>query len=344
MSLLDDFVAALEQGKEAISAAATSDALEKVRVEYLGRSGKLRDLMARIKEVAKEEKGAVGQKMNEVKDALTGLLENRTGELASSAPSGPLPDPTLPGITQRRGTRHPLTQTVDRIAAIFERLGFSIADGPEVEDEFHNFDALNIPENHPARDSFDTFFLSNDKILRSQTSTVQIRVMEKIAPPVRIIAPGRVYRPDTVDATHFYGFSQLEGLAVGEDITFADLKGTLGVFAREMFGKDTATRFRPHFFPFTEPSAEMDVSCIFCQGQGCKVCKRSGWIEILGCGMVDPNVFLAVNKKRGTDDYDPEKYSGFAFGLGIERIAMLTLGVDDIRRFFENDLRFLRQF
>ncbi len=336
MSLLNDFESALTAAKQAIAAAASHDNLEKVRVEYLGRSGRLRDLMARIKEVTAEEKRLVGQKMNEIKDELAGLLDARQASLGAVR-TGPRPDPTLPGRAQPRGRKHPLTETTDRIAGVFEKFGFSRADGPEIEDEFHNFDALNIPADHPARDNFDTFFLSGGGILRSQTSTVQIRVMKSNRPPLRVIAPGRVYRPDAVDATHHYGFHQLEGLAVDADISFADLKGLLDLFAKEMFGRQTHTRFRPSFFPFTEPSAEMDVSCIFCQGQGCRVCKQSGWIEILGCGMVDPNVFTAVG-------YDPEIYTGFAFGMGIERVAMLTQGVDDIRRFTENDLRFLRQY
>jgi len=338
MSLLQDLEALLDRGRAAIAAATDADDLEAIRVEYLGRSGQLRAIMGRIREVADEEKKAFGQRMNEAKGALTDLLEEQKGILGRQTKgTGPLPDPTLPGRTQPRGARHPLTQTRERICQIFERLGFSIAEGPEVEDDFHNFDALNIPADHPARDMADTFFLGPDGTLRSQTSTVQIRVMKTTQPPIRIVAPGRVYRPDAVDASHHYGFSQIEGLAVDREITFADLKGILGMFAREMFGAKTETRFRPSFFPFTEPSAEVDVSCIFCGGQGCRVCKQSGWIAIMGCGMVDPNVFRAVQ-------YDPEEWTGFAFGMGIERIAMLTLGVNDIRRFFENDLRFLRQF
>ncbi len=343
VELLDELKALAARGQEAFEKAPNQEALERVRIEYLGRSGKLKVLLGRIKDIPNEDKRAAGQRMNEIKATLTAALK-ASKEALGEKPSGTFPDPTLPGVTQPRGSRHPLTQTIEKIAAIFERMGFTIADGPEVEDDFHNFDALNIPRDHPARDSFDTFFLDDGRILRSQTSTVQIRVMEKTRPPIRIIAPGRVYRPDAVDATHHYGFHQLEGLAVDEGITFADLKGVLEIFARELFGEETGTRFRPSFFPFTEPSAEVDVSCIFCRGEGCRVCKGSGWIEILGCGMVDPNVFEAINRRRGEVVIDPEKYTGFAFGLGIERIAMLSLGVDDIRRFSENDLRFLRQF
>lgn len=336
MPILDDVKRFVDEAQSAISKAADADALEAVRVEYLGRSGRLKEMMGQIKSVPNEEKKAFGQAMNEAKNSLTALLEERTASLKTGSGT-PTSDPTLPGRAQPRGRQHPLTQTVERIAFVFERLGFGIADGPEMEDAFHNFEALNIPEDHPARDDQDTFSLTHGRIMRSQTSTVQIRVMQSSPPPVRVIAPGRVYRPDTVDATHHYGFNQIEGLAVDTEITFADLKGVLGMFAKEMFGDDTATRFRPSFFPFTEPSAEMDVTCIFCHGNGCRICKQAGWIEVLGCGMVDPNVFKAVG-------YDPETYTGFAFGMGVERIAMLTYGVDDIRRFIENDLRFLRQF
>ncbi|MHC4871149.1 MAG: phenylalanine--tRNA ligase subunit alpha [Planctomycetota bacterium] len=341
MSLLDDLQNALEEGRKAFSDAPSSEELEKLRIKYIGRNGLMRDYMNRLKEVAREEKAEAGKMANNVKNELNRYYE-KAGEIlkSGSGSSGeikPMVDPTLPGKTQKRGTRHPLTQTREKIISIFERLGFDIASGPEIEDDFHNFTALNIPAHHPARDDLDTFRIGNEGILRSQTSTVQIHVMQSTTPPVRVIAPGRVYRPDTVDATHFYSFHQIEGLAVDEDISFADLKGILTVFAKEMFGENTKTRFRPSFFPFTEPSAEMDVSCIFCGAEGCRICKQSGWIEILGCGMVDPNVFAAV-------EYDIEKYTGFAFGMGVERIAMLSMGINDIRLFYENDLRFLEQF
>ncbi|MCX7933771.1 MAG: phenylalanine--tRNA ligase subunit alpha [Planctomycetota bacterium] len=337
MELLEEIAGLASAARAALEQADSVEALDRARNLYLGRAGKWRDLMARIREVPAAERQIVGKRLNEVKDDLTAAFAARRELLVRQRPSGPLPDLTLPGQCQPRGAKHPLTQTVERICEIFERLGFTVADGPEIEDEFHNFDALNIPADHPARDMADTFFLSNGRMLRSQTSTVQIRVMEKTKPPLRVIAPGRVYRPDTVDATHFYSFSQVEGLAVDTAIAFADLKGILSIFAQEMFGAETRTRFRPSFFPFTEPSAEMDVTCIFCGGSGCGRCKGTGWIEILGCGMVDPNVFSAVG-------YDPEAYTGFAFGMGVERIAMLTTGVNDIRLFTENDLRFLRQF
>ncbi|MHC4884101.1 MAG: phenylalanine--tRNA ligase subunit alpha [Planctomycetota bacterium] len=340
MSLLDEMKAALEEGKSAFQAAGGMDALEEARVKYIGRNGLLRDLMSRMKEVAKEEKAATGKMANEVKNALSAAFEAAEASLKASGAStvsGPLPDPTLPGAAQGRGTRHPLTQVTETVVGIFERMGFSLADGPEIEDDFHNFTALNIPADHPARDEIDTFFLESGGILRSQTSTVQIHVMQSTKPPVRVIAPGRVYRPDTVDATHFYSFHQIEGLAVDEGISFADLKAMLAMWAKEMFGSETTIRFRPSFFPFTEPSVEVDVSCIFCSAKGCRVCKQTGWIEVLGCGSVDPNVFEAVG-------YDPEKYTGFAFGMGVERIAMLSLGITDIRYFTENDVRFLKQF
>lgn len=338
MSLLDDLKQAMAEGVAHIKTATSADALEEARVRYLGRNGTLKDLMGRMKDVAKEEKAATGKMANDVKNALTAAFEEMTSALGAHAPAtGPLPDPTLPGTTQPRGTRHPIAQTIERISSIFERLGFTIADGPEIEDDFHNFVALNIPEWHPARDDLDTFGVTGGGIMRSQTSPVQIRVMENSQPPVRVLAPGRVYRPDTVDATHFYSFHQIEGLAVDTDISFADLKGLLSMFAKEMFGAETVTRFRPSFFPFTEPSAEMDVTCIFCGGKGCRICKQGGWIEVLGCGMVDPNVFDAVG-------IDKERYIGFAFGMGVERIAMLSMGINDIRYFVENDLRFLTQF
>ena len=338
MSLIETLKAMREEAQAALKGAVSGETLEEARVRYLGRSGALKDIMGRIKEVAKEEKGAFGKTMNEVKEELTVIFERQKDILgAAGGACRELPDPTLPGVCREPGTVHPLVQTRERICAIFGRMGFSVVDGPEMEDDFHNFEALNIPADHPARDDAETFSLSVGGLLRSQTSSVQVRVMENNKPPLRVLSPGRVYRPDAVDATHHYAFHQIEGLAVDEGITFADLKGCLHIFAQEMFGEETKIRVRPSFFPFTEPSAEVDVTCIFCHGKGCRVCKQTGMIEILGCGMVDPNVFAAVG-------IDAEKYSGFAFGMGIERIAMLTMGVDDIRRFQECDLRFLRQF
>ena len=346
MALLEELETLRDQALRDIGAADAAERLEAVRVLYLGRSGTLKDLMGRIKEVPPAEKKEAGQRLNTVKVELEAAWEARKSSLAAAPAAGPLADPTLPGRTQPLGTLHPLTQAMERFTGIFERLGFTIRQGPEIEDVFHNFDALNMPDDHPVRDQADTFVLGDNAILRSQTSTVQIRVMEEHVkrhgggesmPPVRIVSPGRTYRPDAVDATHHYGFSQIEGLAVDRDVTFADLKGFLALFARETFGEDIRTRFRPSFFPFTEPSAELDISCIFCRGKGCRVCKQQGWVELGGCGMVDPNVFDAVG-------IDSELFTGFAFGFGIERVAMFMLGVDDIRRFSENDLRFLRQF
>ena len=339
MSLFEILKELRTEAEEAIKNAADGSTLEEVRIKYLGRSGAIKEMMGRIKEVAKEEKGAFGKAMNDTKNELLSLFEEQKNILGGtdSKKNEVRYDPTLPGIIREPGTLHPLRQTRDKISNIFERLGFSIEDGPEIEDDFHNFEALNIPEDHPARDDAETFGLEAGGLLRSQTSSVQIRTMRNVKPPVRIIAPGRVYRPDTVDATHHYAFHQIEGLAVDTNITFADLKAMLKMFAKEMFGEETQIRLRPSFFPFTEPSAEVDVTCIFCKGKGCKVCKGAGWIEILGCGMVDPNVFDIVG-------YDSEKYTGFAFGIGIERVTMLTMGVVDIRRFLECDLRFLKQF
>ncbi len=342
MSLLDTLKNLREEAHSALKSAVSGEALEQVRLKYLGRSGALNDIMGRIKEVAKEEKAIFGKTMNDVKKELEALLEEQKKVVGGEAKaSGPLLDPTLPGVfraaDQEPGTLHPLLQARERVCAIFERMGFSVVDGPELEDDFHNFEALNIPADHPAREDSETFGHSLGGRLRSQTSSVQVRSMEAQQPPLRVLSPGRVYRPDALDATHHYAFHQIEGLAVDEGITFADLKGCLHIFAQEMFGEKTKIRLRPSFFPFTEPSAEVDVTCIFCGGKGCRICKQSGWIEIMGCGMIDPNVFKAVG-------YDSEKYTGFAFGMGIERVTMLTTGVDDIRRFQECDLRFLRQF
>ncbi len=346
MALLEELETLLAEAGRDIDAAGNPAALEAARVLYLGRSGRLKDLMARIKEVPPADKKAAGQRLNAVKTELEERWEARKLALGAAPAAGPRPDPTLPGLTQPLGTLHPLTQAMENFAGIFERLGFTISHGPEIEDIFHNFDALNMPDDHPVRDQADTFVLEENAILRSQTSTVQIRVMERhvaqyggggTMPPIRIVSPGRTYRPDAVDATHHYGFSQIEGLAVDKGVTFADLKGFLALFAKETFGQDTATRFRPSFFPFTEPSAEFDISCLFCRGKGCRVCKHQGWVELGGCGMVDPNVFDAVG-------IDKELFTGFAFGFGIERVAMYMLVVDDIRRFSENDLRFLGQF
>ena len=302
--------------------------LEPLKIKYLGRKGLFASLTGRIGELSSEEKRLAGQEMNRVKHALESLFQSKEKFLAGvQEESGAKFDTTMPGTFHAPGNLHPITQVILQVTGIFEKLGFALVDGPEVETEHYNFEALNIPLNHPARDSFDTFSLDDGKLLRSQTSTVQVRVMEKTKPPVKVIAPGKVFRPDATDATHSFMFHQIEGLLVDEGVRFSDLKGVLNTFLREFFGPNTESRFRPHFFPFTEPSAEVDIYSE----------DHEGWLEILGAGMVHPNVLKAVK-------IDPEKYTGFAFGMGVERLAMLKYGVEDIRQFFENDVRFLRQF
>jgi phenylalanyl-tRNA synthetase alpha chain len=327
-----------DEVRRCIDAAADLDALDAVRIEWLGRkAGRITALMKSIPSVPPEERAAFGQAVNALKAAVTERLEARKAALESTRRGGPAVDVTLPGRRLRLGRLHPITRAMLEMVEIFGRLGFAVVEGPEVEDEWHNFVGLNIPPAHPARDPLDNYYLKDHVLLRTQTSTVQIRIMENRKPPVRVIAPGRVYRPDTVDAGHSNMFHQLEGLWVEEGVTFADLKSVLSTFARAFFGPSVRTRFQPSYFPFTEPSAEFYVSCLLCGGSGCPACKRTGWIEILGCGMVDPNVFQAVG-------YDPEKVTGFAFGMGIDRQAMLKYGINDIRLLFENDVRFLRQF
>ena len=321
-----------------LASAATPAALEQVRVEFLGRKGRLAELMKTLPSLGPSERPAAGKRANEVKRAIESAMDARAKELAAKAPKlAAGEDLTLPGIPVRLGRRHVIMQTMTEMVDIFQRLGFDVAWGREVEDFRHNFEALNIPADHPAADADNSFFIDDRTILRTQTSTVQVRVMEKQKPPIRVVAPGRVYRPETVDASHGYMFHQLEGLMVDEGITFRDLKAVLQLYVREFFASDVRMRLRPHFFPFTEPSAELDISCTLCKGTGCALCGGKGWVEIMGCGMVDPNVFQAVG-------IDPEKYTGFAFGFGIERPAMLKHGIHDIRLLFENDVRFLSQF
>ncbi len=316
----------------------TPEELEAARVEYLGRSrGRLKDLMGGVKALPDDQRRAAGRLANELKKQLTAAFAARREELAGGGTAGARADLTQPAARLCVGHVHPLSRTFEALREVFGNLGFNCIEGPEIETEHHNFDALNIPADHPARDSFDTFFLDNGGLLRSHTSPTQIRVMESQPPPVRVIVPGRVYRPDAVDATHHYCFHQCEGLMVEEEVSFADLKAVLTMAMEGIFGPGTTTRSRPSFFPFTEPSAEVDVSCIFCSGAGCRICKGTGWIELLGAGMVDPAVFEAVG-------YDPERYTGFAFGIGVERLAMLKYGINDIRSFTDNDMRFLEQF
>ena len=328
------------EARAAIGRAASSSELESLRVKYLGRSGALTQILKSLGTLPAEERPLVGAAANEAKRELESLLDARLAEALEAERrrqrERARPDLTLPGRRPPRGSLHPLTRVRDEIVSVFMGLGFSVAEGPQIETDFYNFEALNIPRDHPARDMQDTFYLSPETLLRTHTSPVQIRTMRAQAPPVRIIVPGVVYRRDA-DITHSPMFHQVEGLAVDVNVTMADLKGTLELFARELFGARSKIRFRPSFFPFTEPSAEVDVVCFLCGGDGCRVCKQSGWLEILGSGMVHPNVLRNVG-------YDPEAVTGWAFGMGIERIAMLKYGVDDIRLFFENDLRFLEQF
>jgi phenylalanyl-tRNA synthetase alpha chain len=312
--------------------------LESFRIEYLGRNGLLSSLMKQLGSVSAEDRPRLGKLANRTKDEIEQRYADKKQELeTSSRPAAATgPDLSLSGRRSVSGKLHPITQIMEEICSIFANMGFSIAEGPDIELDHYNFAALNIPEHHPARDMHDTFYISDSVLLRTHTSPMQARIMENQQPPLRVIAPGKVYRCDS-DITHTPMFHQVEGFLVDKKVSFADLKGVLTVFLRQVFNEELALRFRPSFFPFTEPSAEVDISCVICGGDGCRVCKKTGWIEILGSGMIDPEVFKMV-------DYDPEVYSGFAFGLGIERIAMLKYGIDDIRLYFENDLRFLSQF
>lgn len=350
----------------ALAQATTAEACEALRIEYLGRKGLITTWFGRLGALPPDERGRVGAELNERKQRYAARLRERRQQVALGRPAGRTLDLTLPGLQPLVGHPHILSQTLERIVAVFVEMGFAIAEGPEVETEWNNFDALNIPPDHPSRDAFDTFYLSafaerpelypevkakadiavkpggrsripDRRLLRSHTSPVQVRVMERTRPPLRIVVPGVVFRPDATDASHSFMFHQVEGLMVDAQVSFADLKGVLTHFGRRFFGSSAAIRLRPHYFPFTEPSTEVDVSCLFCQGRGCRVCGRKGWLEIMGAGMVHPNVFRAVG-------YDARRWQGFAFGMGVERLAMLRHGIDDIRLFFENDVRFLQQF
>lgn len=328
----------------ALSGATTADALEQVRLLFLVRKGELAQFFKRLGELDSAERPRLGERLNLLKNSFEAAFAAKSEALAQPQEGGAFVDLTLPGIRRRLGARHPLLQVLDEIKSIFVSMGFAIESGPEAELDYYNFEALNIPPDHPSRDMQDTFYLdlgseaeSKRFMLRTHTSPVQIRTMEKQQPPVRIIAPGRVFRRDAPDATHSPIFHQCEGLCVDAGISFADLKGTLQTFAQKLFGPDIKIRFRPGFFPFTEPSAEYDFTCTICRGKGCRTCKGTGWIEISGAGMVDPAVFGFVN-------YDSERYTGYAWGMGADRLAMLKLGVEDIRMFFDNDVRFLRQF
>ena len=318
----------------------TLETLEKLRIKYFGRKGLFTDVMKGMGKLSKEQKPVIGKLSNEIRSEITNKFDQVTEELNQQKHERQLEeetiDITLPGRQRQKGRRHPITQVLNQIQLIFKGMGFQAVEGPEIELEFYNFDALNTPKDHPARDLQDTFYIDDGIVLRTHTSPVQIRVMKKTTPPIRIIVPGKVYRRD-YDITHLPMFNQVEGLLVDHHVTFSELKGVLYSFARQMFGDTIQVRFRPHFFPFTEPSAEMDISCIFCDSKGCRVCSHTGWLEILGSGSVDPNVFKHVN-------YDPEQVTGFAFGMGVDRIAMLKFGITDLRLMFENDMRFAKQF
>ena len=329
-----------KEARQALKAVTAAGELEDFRIRFLGRKGAFGIIMHSLGAASVEDRPRLGQLANTVKAEIERLFEEKQAALSACAASSRADreriDLTLPGRRPAIGKLHPVTQIMNEVCAIFEGLGFSVAEGPDVEHDHYNFEALNIPAHHPARDMHDTFYVSESILLRTHTSPMQARIMEARQPPLRVIAPGKVYRCDS-DITHTPMFHQVEGFLVDKKVSFADLKGVLTVFTQKMFDRDLALRFRPSFFPFTEPSAEVDIACVICGGKGCRVCKKTGWLEILGSGMIDPEVFKMVG-------YDPEVYSGFAFGLGIERIAMLKYGIDDIRLYYENDLRFLSQF
>lgn len=323
-----------------VAAAADLDALEAVRIRYLGRKGEVTALLRGIKGAPPEERKAIGEGANRLKTLCEDLLAARRTELGGDAPSSfytPPVDGTLPATDGRVGHRHVISQTLREMKDILQGMGYTLATGPEVELEYYNFQSLNFPEEHPSRDLQDTFYVTDDILLRTHTSPVQVRFMEEHQPPLKIMAPGRVYRNEAIDQSHAAEFHQVEGLYVDTDVSMADLRGDVLILARELFGSGTEIRFKPHFFPFTEPSVDVDISCFGCNGGGCAICGQTGWIEIMGAGMVHPNVFRAVG-------YDPDRYSGFAFGIGVDRVAMIRHGITDIRMFLNNDLRFLRQF
>ncbi len=323
--------------KQALASSPALSDLERIRQDYLGRKGVINDLFKKMKEVEAERRAEFGGLINALKLEVHDHIEEHINAQRADEKATSSVDVSLPGVHYERGTLHPIESTLRDFKQIFHRLGFSVAEGPEIETQWRNFDALNFPPEHPARDMQDTFFLKNDSVLRTHTSPVQVRLMLEEKPPIRSIMPGRVYRNEAIDAGHYCLFHQVEGLYVDKNVTMGELKATLELFCREYFGENVKLRFRPSFFPFTEPSSEMDVSCFLCGGKGCRVCKQTGWLEIGGCGMVDPNVFKSVN-------IDSEAYTGYAFGMGIERIAMMKYGITDIRLLFENDVRFLKQF
>ena len=335
-----DTVSLVESALQAIADSSDERSLEQLRVDYLGKKGSLTDLLKGLGKLAPEERPAAGERINVAKRQVQEALEQRRKHLVETALNRQLEaeavDVTLPGRRQSAGGSHPVSRTIDRIQGIFEAAGYAVAVGPEIEDDYHNFGALNIPDHHPARAMHDTFYIAPGTVLRTHTSPVQVRVMEQGKPPFRMICPGRVYRCDS-DITHTPMFHQVEGLLIDDNVSFADLRGTVEEFLQAFFEKDLAVRFRPSYFPFTEPSAEVDMACVMCDGKGCRVCSHTGWLEVMGCGMVHPHVLEMSG-------IDPEQYTGFAFGMGVERLAMLRYGVNDLRLFFENDLRCLKQF
>jgi phenylalanyl-tRNA synthetase alpha chain len=337
---MTDTASLLITALSAIESTADERTLDQLRVDYLGKKGQLTELLKGLGKLPAEQRPAAGEYINETKRQIQNALDTRRDSIVEKALEQQLAketiDISLPGRRQSSGGLHPVSRTIDRIKQLFESVGYSVAEGPEIEDDYHNFEALNIPGHHPARAMHDTFYINPTTVLRTHTSPVQVRVMEQGKPPFRMICPGRVYRCDS-DLTHTPMFHQVEGLLIDENVTFADLKGTLADFLQNFFEADLKVRFRPSYFPFTEPSAEVDMSCVMCSGKGCRVCKQTGWLEVLGCGMVHPSVLESSG-------IDSEKYRGFAFGMGVERLAMLRYGVNDLRLFFENDLKFLRQF
>ena len=337
---MENLDALVSQALEAVQRSEDIGALEQVRVQYLGKKGELNQLMQTLGKLSAEERPQAGALINAAKNQVQDVLNARKADLEQAELDAKLAaeriDVNLPGRGEASGGLHPVTRTLERVEQFFSHIGYSVAEGPEVEDDYHNFEALNIPGHHPARAMHDTFYFNANMLLRTHTSPVQVRTMESRQPPIRIVCPGRVYRCDS-DITHSPMFHQVEGLLVDEGVSFADLKGTIEEFLRVFFEKPLGVRFRPSFFPFTEPSAEVDMQCVMCSGKGCRVCKQTGWLEVMGCGMVHPNVLRMSG-------IDPERYSGFAFGMGVERLAMLRYGVNDLRLFFDNDLRFLAQF
>ncbi|MBQ4155235.1 MAG: phenylalanine--tRNA ligase subunit alpha [Clostridia bacterium] len=333
----EKITAVLNSALESLNSATEISKIEEIRVKYLGKKGELTGILKQLGSLSPEERPVVGQLVNKAKSELEEQIKTKVAEIKEAELNASLInekiDVTMPGKRNTMGKKHPLSVVLDELKEIFMGMGYSIADGPEVELDYYNFEALNLPKDHPARDTQDTFYISENVLLRTQTSPVQVRVMEKQKPPIRIIAPGRVYRSDEVDANHSPLFHQIEGLAIDKGITMGDLKGTLETFAKRLYGEDAVVRFRPHHFPFTEPSAEMDIQCFNCGGKGCRLCKNEGWIEILGCGMVHPKVLENCG-------IDPEEYQGFAFGIGLERIVMRKFKIDDMRLLYENDMKF----